>query len=217
MTKRAIRNSMIVITVIAVIVILLAIYLPGSNRKLLPKAVSIDTSNQPTMGNDKAKLHIVAFEDLKCSNCMRYNRNVFPKIYDDYIKPGKAKYTVMNVAFIPGSMPAANAARCVYDQNHQAFFDYVKYIYDHQPPETENWATIPTLMLFATHVPGVNQDKLAQCLVKSPYNQIFTNNLNILKNAMQPPIGTPTLFVNGVKVDPLTWEQFQHVMKGLGA
>lgn len=215
MSKRAIRNSMIVIAIVAVIVILLAIYLPGSSHKALPKAVTINTANQPTLGDKNAKLHIVAFEDLKCSNCMRYNKTIFPKIYDQYIKTGKAKYTVITLAFIPGSAPAGNAAHCVYAQNHDAFFAYVKYIYDHQPPETQNWATIPNLMLFATHVKGINQDKLAQCLVKSPYTQQLTDNLDLLKSIMKPPVGTPTMYINGVKVDPLTWEQFQRVAKEL--
>ena len=215
MSKRAIRNSMIVVAIVAVIVILLAIYLPSHSSKTLPQAVKINTANQPTLGDKDAKLHIVAFEDLKCSNCMRFNKNIFPKIYDQYIKTGKAKYTVITLAFIPGSIPAANAAHCVYAQNHAAFFAYVKYIYNHQPPETQNWATIPNLMLFATHVKGVNQDQLAQCLVKSPYTQQFTDNLNILKGIMKPPVGTPTMYVNGVKVDPLTWKQFQHVITEL--
>lgn len=215
MNKRAIRNSMIVVTIIAVIVILLAIYLPGHRKKSLPKAVSINTVNQPTLGNKNAKLHIVAFEDLKCSNCMRYNKTIFPKIYDQYVKTGKAKYTIITLAFVPGSIPAANAAHCIYAQNHDAFFAYVKYIYDHQPPESQNWATIPNLMLFATHIKGVNQDTLAQCLIKSPYTQQLTNNLSILQGIMKPPVGTPTMYINGIKVDPLTWDQVQYVIKEL--
>ncbi|PHQ82025.1 MAG: dihydromonapterin reductase [Coxiella sp. (in: Bacteria)] len=179
----------------------------------LPKAVVINTIHQPTLGNASAKLHIVAFEDLKCSNCMRYNLTIFPKIYDQYIKTGKAKYTVITLAFIKGSIPAGNAAKCVYAQNHQAFFDYVKYIYSHQPPETENWATIPNLMLYATHVKGVNQDTLSKCLVASPYSQTMLDNLDIAKKIMGADgVSTPRIYVNGVEVTPLSWKNFQNVV-----
>lgn len=146
---------------------------------------------------------------------MRYNKHVFPKIYTHYIKPGKASYTMITLAFLPGSMPAANAAHCIYDQNHDAYFQYVKYIYDHQPPEDQNWATVPNLMLFARHVTGINSDKLAQCIVKSPYTQLFNNNLKLLQSIMKPPVGTPSVYINGVKVEPLSWQRFQQIAKEL--
>lgn len=216
MSNKAIRNTMFIVIVIAIIVILCAIFIPRDHTNTpLPKAVHIATQNQPTLGNSNAPLHIVAFEDLKCSNCMRYNKHVFPKIYTHYIKPGKASYTMITLAFLPGSMPAANAAHCIYDQNHDAYFQYVKYIYDHQPPEDQNWATVPNLMLFARHVTGINSDKLAQCIVKSPYTQLFNNNLKLLQSIMKPPVGTPSVYINGVKVEPLSWQRFQQIAKEL--
>jgi protein-disulfide isomerase len=217
MSKRAIRNSMIGIVIIAVIIILCVIYIPGGSgsQAALPKAVTINTKDQPVLGNKDAKLNIVAFEDLKCSNCMRYNVTVFPKIFNQYIQPGKANYTMITLAFIPGSMPAANAGRCIYDQNPNAYWNYVKYVYAHQPPENQNWATIPNLMLIASHLKEVNSDKLAQCLVKSPYTETINNNLKILKGIMKPPVGTPAVYINGVKVEPLTIERFQHIASEL--
>lgn len=216
MSKRAIRNTMISIVVIAVIGIALALLLPKSANKSgapLPKPIKIDTSNQPTLGNLNAKLHIVAFEDLKCVNCMRYSTQVFPKIKHGYIDSGKAKYTFINLAFIPGSMPAANAARCIYTQNKPAFFNFVDYIFHNQPPETDNWATIPTLMSYALHIKGIDQDKLAQCLVKSPYTGFIQENLAMASKLMPQGAETPSIYINGVKVSPVTWAQFQYVAK----
>lgn len=211
MNNRSIRNIMIAIVVIAVIIILCLIYIPSKSKAPLPQAVTIDIKDQPMMGDKNAKLNIIAFEDLKCSNCMRYNVNVFPKIYDTYVKPGKANYTMITVAFIPGSMPAANASRCIYAQNPTAYWDFVESIYKNQPPEDQNWATIPYLMSVASGLKGLDTKKLSQCLVQSPYSSLIQNNLAILKNSMKPPVGTPTLFINGIKVEPLTWERFQQI------
>ncbi len=216
MRKTTIRNAMIAVIIIAIIVILCVIFIPhDSSTGTLPQPIKIDTHNQPMLGQQNAKLQIVAFEDLKCSNCMRYNVNVFPKVYNHYIKPGKANYTMVTVAFLPGSMPAANAARCIYEQNHDAFFDYVNYIYDNQPPEDENWATVPNLMLYATHIKGINQDALAHCIVTSPYTTLINANFKLLQDSMKPPVGTPTVYINGIRVDPLTWKQFQKVASEL--
>lgn len=213
MSQRTIRNAMIAIAVVAVIVILCVIYIPQKDKAstTLPHAVTINTKNQPMMGSPNAKLRIVAFEDLKCSNCMRYNTTVFPEVYNHYIKTGIANYTMITLAFIPGSMPAANAARCIYAQNKTAYWDFVKYVYNNQPPEEENWATIPNLMLMASHLKGINNDKLAQCLVKSPYTDLIENNLKLLQSIMKPPVGTPTVYINGVRVDPLTWDNVKQV------
>ena len=214
-TSPRIKTLMIAIILVIIAGVLYLILSPTKPTMALPSAVTIDTSNQPTEGNPQAKLNIVAFEDLKCSNCMRYNQTIFPNIENNYIKTGKANYTIINLAFIPGSVPAANAARCIYMQNHAAFFDYVKYIYAHQPPEDQDWATIPTLMLFATHVSGINSDQLANCLVTSPYTPFFIANLALATKAMGPDVATPTLYINGIKVDPLTWAHVQQIMNQL--
>ena len=57
-------------------------------------------------------------------------------------------------------MPAANAARCLYKQNPDWFFTFVDYVYQNQPPESEDWATIPRLVQFANVIPGVDAERL---------------------------------------------------------
>lgn len=209
-----IKTLMIVIILLIIAGVLFLVF-SSASKIALPQPVLINTNNQPTMGNVNAKLHIVAFEDLKCSNCMRYNETILPKIDAQYVKTGQASYTIITLAFIPGSLPAANAAQCVYAQNHHAFFDYVAYIYAHQPPEEQDWATIPNLMLFASHIAGINTDTLANCLVASPYAALIGNNLFIASAAMGSNVATPALYVNGIKVDPLNWEHVQQIIHQL--
>lgn len=184
-------------------------------KETLPKAVIINTDNQPVLGNTSAKIHIVSFEDLKCMNCARFNNAVFPAIKKKYIDTGIANYTMINLAFVPGSMPAANAARCVYQQNSDAFFDYVDAIFKNQPPENQNWATIPTLLTFAANVKGIDTDLLADCLIKSPHTSFIENNLQTAIAVMTPPVSTPTVYINGVLVKPLTEEQIDRVIKAV--
>ncbi|MCX7121279.1 MAG: thioredoxin domain-containing protein [Gammaproteobacteria bacterium] len=178
----------------------------------LPKAIAIDTRNQPTLGNANAKIHLVAFEDLKCGNCARFNIQSMPYIKKHLIDTGLANYTLINLAFVPGSMPAANAARCIYTQNKALFFDFTDYLFLHQPPEDQDWANVPNLMIDAAKIKGVNTDKLAQCLVSSPYDQFIQNNLKIAMKAMGQEVATPALYINGIKVDPLTQKQIELII-----
>lgn len=214
-TIKIIMSVVIFLVVVAGIALFLFKKNEKSTESALPKPVVISTKGQPTLGSSQAKIHIIAFEDLKCSNCARFNNTLFPKIRKKYINTGIAKYTMINLAFIPGSLPAANAARCVYEQNKEAFFPYVEYIYHNQPPENQDWATIPHLLNIASRFKAINTDKLGTCLVESPYDQFIKNNLSLAAKLMNGQVATPTIYVNGILVSPLTMDQFKRVISSV--
>lgn len=208
MTQSHIKKLVLIILAIAIILIAAAIFY-SNNHPHKHKPVFINTQGQPTMGYRNASVHIVVFEDLKCHNCARFDREIFPKLKKQYIDTRKAKYTVINLAFIPGSMPVANAARCLYKQNKAFFFRFVHTIYQHQPSESKNWATIPRLLQFANRIPGVDQKKLSQCLIESPYVDFIQDNLKLASQIMGGQVATPTVYVNGRLVKPLTMKRLK--------
>ncbi len=211
MNKSIIQKSLVAIVVLVLAGLALA-FLPKSHAKQSP-AVQIDTTDQPTQGNPNAKIQIVVFEDLKCIACKNFNNTVVPIIKQQYIKTGVAKYTVINLAFIPGSLPAANAARCLYKQNPDWFFAFVDNIYQNQPPENEDWATIPRLMQFASIIPGVDKDQLSQCIYDGPYTDFIQNNFKIAASLQGTSVATPAVYVNGRYIDPPTVGNLQKAIK----
>lgn len=216
MSQKSIKVAMLCILGFIILTAIAFFYIkPHLIQKELAAPVVINTDNQPTFGSKKARVHIVAFEDLKCSNCARFNVEIMPTIKKQFIDTGIAKYTMMNVAFIPGSMPAANAAHCVYMQNHALFFDYVNYIFQHQPPENQDWATVPNLLNYANNIKGINTDQLAQCIIKSPYDKIIHANLAQAIKLMGNSVETPTIYINGVIVRPLTKTQINRVIEAV--
>ncbi len=210
MGKNSMRKA-VILTLLLIILVGVGFYFFKPHAPL-PKSVEIDTSNQPSLGKENAKIHIVAFEDLKCGNCMRYSTTIFPTIKKELIDTGKANYTLINLAFIPGSLPAANAARCVYQQNPASFFDFVDYIYNHQPAESDDWATIPTLMQMASHIPSIDSNKLSECLVKSPNTEFINSNMKLAEKIMGASnVATPAIYVNGISVQPLTYARIKEI------
>lgn len=203
----------IVISVVAIIILIAVLAVIFRPQPDLPKPVAINTQNQPILGQKNAKIHFVAFEDLKCVACKGFSNNLFPIIKQKYIDTNLANFTFINLAFIPNSVPAATAAHCLYIQNPQFFFPFVEYVYAHQPPEEENWATIPKLAEFASHIRGVNLQQLSQCIFESPYNDLLKKNFLLAEHIMGTPVMTPSLFINGVKVNPLTLEQIDKIIK----
>ena len=203
----------IIVVLVALGIITLLFFQQSQSHLKIPKAFTINTSNQPTMGNPRAKVHVVAFEDLKCSNCARFNNTLFPYIKKTYIDTGKAKYTMINLAFIQGSLPAANAARCIYHQKQPLFFSFVKAVYANQPPENEDWANIPKLLDYASKIPGVNTTALTNCLIQTPYEKRIAQNMSIANKVMNDQVATPSIYINGILVRPLSKKRFDLIMK----
>lgn len=179
-----------------------------------PPSLIIDTQNQPTLGDPNASAHIVAFEDLKCVNCAMFNNTIFPKIKETYIDTGKARYTMFNLAFIPGSLAAANAAHCLYDQKPAYFFTFVDYIYRNQPPEDENWATTPRLLQFAkAATPDANLNRLSNCIIEGKYNDLMAKNLQYAMKLMDDHVATPTVYINGRELNSFDMKTIDRLLK----
>lgn len=171
------------------------------------QGVEINTKEQPTIGYPKAKIEVVALLEPKCPDSKRYNNTVFPKLEEEFINTNKIVYTVIPVSFLPHSMPAAIALLCVYNQdegypNADLFFKYLNYIYKNQPPEHEDWASIETLQKFAAATsPAIQLDTLKACIEKEHYRIQIEKNTAYGNQLMHGRLATPTIFVNGVKID----------------
>ncbi len=201
-------KSLVVFTFALLVIACGTIYYLCSTE--LPPAIELDTEGQPTIGYPKARVHIVVFEEPKCSNCRDYNDMVFPTIKKEFIDTNKVTYTVIPVSFLPGSMPAAVALLCVYNAdpdypNSEMFLNYFDYIYEHQPDEHTDWATSAELGEFAKKTsPAIKIDKLTRCIDMEKYRVQIKKNTEYGAKVMGGVISTPTVYVNGIEVKELT-------------
>lgn len=185
----------------------------------LPPSVNINRKGFPTIGYEKAKVHLVVFEEPKCSNCKTFNEEIYPTLKKEFIDTNKVTYTVIPVSFLPGSMPAAISWLCVYYEdalypNDDLCFCYIDYTYQHQPDEHSDWATTEKLVEFAAAAsPAINQNKLKKCVDMETYRVKIEQNTNYGKQIMGGVISTPTLYVNGIEVKELTTEGISKLIK----
>ena len=189
-----------------------------ATKRPLPDAVEINHTTHPTIGNPNAKIHLVLFEEPKCINCSRFTNEVFPKIKQEYIDTNKATFTVIIVSFLPGSMPAATALLCAYHAdpmypNSRLFFDYLDYMYEHQPPESSDWATVDELIMMAKATsPAINPNQLKKCIDQEAYIAKVRKNTELGRQVMGGSLATPTLFVNGVQARSLSFSHIQELI-----
>lgn len=170
-----------------------------------PKVVAINTEGQPSIGNINASVKVVVFEEPKCPGCRRFNNSAFPVLHKEFIETNKIQYTVLPISFLPDSMNAAVALYCVYNQdpkqpNADIYMAFFNYIYQHQPPEILNWATVDNLMDMAKKAsPAIDVDKLKVCINNEKYRKQVAENTQYAAELSGGRLSAPAVFVNGKK------------------
>lgn len=175
-------------------------------------ATTVSTENlsgegQPLLGDPDATVEIIAFEDLKCPACRNFEESIFPRLEQDFIETGKAKFRFVNFAIPlgPDSVTAAIAGECVFEQDPEAFWTYKTVLYRLQGPESQRWATPSRLTDIAKeYVPEVDADALRSCIDEERYaEQVQAERAMGVAAGVT---GTPSIFVNGVKVDNFSYD-----------
>jgi protein-disulfide isomerase len=91
----------------------------GDNPQLaikVPDTVGVD--GERFRGEVTATVAIIEYGDIECPFCRRFKQDIYPRIVDDYIKTGKARfyYRDMPLTFHEHALPAARAEHCAGEQ-----------------------------------------------------------------------------------------------------
>ncbi|WP_068467949.1 DsbA family protein [Candidatus Protochlamydia phocaeensis] len=173
---------------------------------------------QPTLGDAEAPVQLIIFEEPKCPDCKQFTTMIFPLLKKDFIDTHQVRYTIIPVSFVPGSMPAAIACLCVFNQkgnrpNHDLFFSYINYLYSHQPSESEDWATPANLEKWAKEAhPAIRIDELKEGLKQGLYRSQVEKNTEAGLALMHGELTTPTLYINGKQVEQMTYSEISRLI-----
>jgi protein-disulfide isomerase len=82
----------------------------------VPDTMTID--GELFRGEATAPVAIIEYADIECPFCRRFEHDIYPRVFDDYIKTGKARlyYRDMPLPFHEHAVPAARAAHCAGEQ-----------------------------------------------------------------------------------------------------
>lgn len=155
---------------------------------------------QPVQGDREANVNIVEFGDFKCPVCKEFEREIFPKLKQDYLDNGQAGFYFINNQFIAeDSVTAGIAGEAVYKQDPEAFWKFYDAIYEQQGPEHEHWATKEFLVDLAKKtVPEIDHQKLEQAIEDRKYEDEVRKDKSIATQAGVTSV--PVLFINGKPV-----------------
>jgi len=159
-----------------------------------PDAIVLETVGFPSIGSRLAKVEVVVIEDFRCCNCKEFTEQVFPQIQTRYIESGEVRFTIVPVAFIPGSAPIANAALEVYNSSPDRFFAYIQEVL----PRCQSTPLDGKILLqIAEKVGGIDLVQLENCIKSDCHYWELEKNLQWAHAIMGKDFGTPALYVNG--------------------
>ncbi len=155
-----------------------------------------------TLGNPKARVVVVEYASLSCPHCADFHNKVFPEFRKKFIDTGKVQFVYREFVTAPAQVAAASAvvARCA---GKDGYFKVIEGVFASQE-EIYRIGTIAGLRAVLVREggkAGLSEERVLACMGDQPAYDAMSARVE--RGAEQDKVrGTPTFFVNGVRVDP---------------
>ena len=169
--------------------------------------------DSPSLGRDNAKVTIIEFSDFQCPSCALFHSGAGNAIIEEYAKKGLARVAHKDFPLLgEESFNAAYAARCANEQGK--FFEYQDALFSQQSKyasENSGMFFVEQLIRLAYDI-NLNKNIFSDCLYENKYKEAVAKNLEEGKAA--GVTGTPTIFVNGRKLEGLaSFEDYKKIIE----
>ena len=185
------------------------------------------------MGNPNAPIKLVEYGSLSCPHCAKLSNDGFRQLVDTYVNSGRVSYEFRSFAIHGIDVPLTVLVRCA---PPEAFFGMVEQLYQGQEAmmnramqnqaQAEAAAKLPRqqqvlamaeayglIDFFAQR--GISTDQSKQCLANIPAADAVAKEAQAAGKAGID--STPTLLVNGDKLEAHTWQELESELKNRGA
>ncbi|MDQ7814451.1 MAG: DsbA family protein [Patescibacteria group bacterium] len=153
----------------------------------------VESGDNPTLGNPKAKVRIVEFVDYDCSFCQR----TAPAVREFMRKHPDDAYLILRdfpiVELHTTAKDAAVAARCAFAQSREKYWVFHDMLYENLS------ARSPEAYSLMARRAGLDMQEFNQCVeAKRTLPEIDKSYSHVIQAGGR---GTPTFFFNGRRVD----------------
>lgn len=203
--QRQQKVIIIIMVVIGALLVVSAMIYPtlkpvGDFVQITPKAITAPI-DMNIIGNKDARVQVDVWEDFQCPACRNFSQQIEPAIFSNYVETGKIVYTYHHYAFIDSqvtskeSQQSANASMCAGAQGR--FWDMHDIIFANWNGENQGAYSDKRLVAFADTL-GLDMKEFNSCFDQNQYKAEIDKDY--LEGSDWGVTGTPTIFVNGVKV-----------------
>lgn len=166
------------------------------------KAVSPWYGSEYVLGDPKAPVTVVEYASVVCPHCARFDADVFPKLKAKYVDTHKARYVLREFLTPPEDVAATGfiLARCRGEADYLPMVEAIFKALPEMFADQTGGNVAPTLLkVAAAH--GINHDQFNACLNDPKASEAINKRIDQAIDVAKIT-GTPTVFVNGRKVDP---------------
>ena len=146
---------------------------------------------EPALGSDRAPVTIVEYGSLTCDYCVRFHREVLPRIQSGYIETGVVRFIYRDFPTGDAATRGAVAARCA-DDHYYAMLDALY-------ADVGNWSRardIETALIQQATSLGLAPRAFRACL-KGQVQRRAIEHMQRTATAEYGVLGTPTFLING--------------------
>ena len=187
------------------------------------------------MGNPEAPIKLIEYGSLSCPHCAKFTQEGHEELVNDFIASGRVSWEFRSFAIHPQDVPLTMLATC---SGKDAFFPLIQQIYLNFDAMNEPLMQKPVQDKANAAMQLPAAQRLPAMADALGYTQFFAQRgiatdqankcLGNLENAKQIAAfsdkytndgitGTPTLLINGSKVDSTEWDVTKDALKAAGA
>ncbi|NBC35849.1 thioredoxin domain-containing protein [Novosphingobium sp. FSY-8] len=201
--------------------------------KQWPDIVAANAEGGLLVGNPNAPIKLVEYASLSCPHCAKLAQDGMATLMEKYIKSGRVSLEFRSFAIHPQDIPLTVLARCGGDEAYIGLVEQVFGNFDAMnerftkgieaanaaqklPPE-QRYAALSEALGYTEFFSarGLPVDQQKKCLANLPaLAEVAKHSENYSAAGIN---STPTLFINGNKVDGAEWQALEAALKAAGA
>lgn len=219
------RQRLIIIGLIVVGAALLVFAVVSPQLRSVGEIVTVTPAALPnadglSVGDPSAPVTIDVFEDFQCPACQFFTESIEPLVIQNLVTNGQARYVFHNYPFLDGdgvgsgeSDRAAKASMCASEQDK--FWEMHSILYANMASENQGSFSDRRLQAMAESI-GLDINAFTECLDSNEYEAEVEADFEL--GQQMGVSGTPTVFVNGVRVgDPGKIPSYQEIEAAVNA
>lgn len=153
-------------------------------------------------GDTTAPVVVHEFADFQCPACRMSATRLYPYLNRKYVQPGQVEYVFVDLPLTQihnNAMPAHVAARCVLEQDKDAFWEMHDWLFEQQ----DQWAEADNPQedfrgFVQNELSEVDVEQYQTCVEEQQPRETIQHNYQLARQLQVR--GTPTFYVNGEEV-----------------
>lgn len=165
---------------------------------------SMDTSPFRSFGKEDAPHHIIVFEEFACHACRRFHLEDLPILIQNYVDTGKAKITLIPMAYLDASLNACQAILCLEELSEKSYLLFIDQLF-----QNPIGSVTDHISRFQHNYPDIH------FRFRNPQNveKLLKMGKNLCDGLYESEIHLPTILIDQKQMRDISLESIERVLK----